>query len=180
MRPDERLHSKQEPPRPPCPTLSQQPGPCTARGKNLKDSSSGESQRPQRNRTGPCFPIKARGCPNWSWPRQAAHLPGSILAISAQRLPSTLWASQMMRSSSSVQQDFFTSGLRWLCQRSRHCLPSRPFRCLAISVHCFVPYFLTSSMTLGESRCEASGTPRPQHPPRGCHPQSPDPLPRAG
>lgn len=86
----------------------------------------------------------------------APHLPGSILAISAQRLPSTLWASQMMRSSSSVQQDFFTSGLRWLCQRSRHCFPSRPFRCLAMRVHCFVPYFLTSSITLERSFCEAS------------------------
>lgn len=89
-------------------------------------------------------------------PKKTAYLPGNILAISAQRLPSTLWASQIMRSSSSVQQDFFTSGLRWLCQRSRHCFPSRPFRCLAISVHCFVPYFLTSSMTLEKSLWVAS------------------------
>lgn len=80
--------------------------------------------------------------------QEIAHLPGSILAISAQRLPRTLWASQIILSSSSVQHDFFTSGLRWLCQRSRHCFPSRPFRCLAISVHCLVPYFLTNSMTL--------------------------------
>ncbi|KAG7263757.1 hypothetical protein CRUP_027994, partial [Coryphaenoides rupestris] len=41
----------------------------------------------------------------------------------------------MMRSSSSVHDVFFTSGFRWLCQRSRHCLPMRPFRCLAITDH---------------------------------------------
>lgn len=75
-----------------------------------------------------------------------------------------------------------------MCQRSRHCFPSRPFRCLAISVHCFVPYFLTSSMTLGENCHEAHGPrpPPPQHRPRGCHtpkvsqpggqPQTLDPL----
>ena len=73
-----------------------------------------------------------------------ALLPGSMLAISAQLLPSTSWASHTMWSSSSVQQDFSTSGLRWLCQRSRHCLPGRPLRCLAISVHRFV----TSSMVV--------------------------------
>lgn len=55
-----------------------------------------------------------------------------------------------MRSSSAVQEDFFTSGLRWLCQRSRHCLPNRPFRYLATKVHCLVPYFFTSSMTCGD------------------------------
>lgn len=80
-----------------------------------------------------------------------SYLPGSSLAISAQRFPRTLWASNMMRSSSSVHEDFFTSGFRWLCQRSRHCFPKRPFRCLAIRVHCLVPYFLTSSITFGES-----------------------------
>ena len=29
-------------------------------------------------------------------------------------------------SSSAVNFSFFTSGVRWLCQRSRHCLPIRP------------------------------------------------------
>lgn len=76
------------------------------------------------------------------------------MAISAQRFPRTLWASKMMRSSSSVHEDFFTSGFRWLCQRSRHCFPKRPFRCLAIRVHCLVPYFLTSSITCEENRKE--------------------------
>lgn len=75
------------------------------------------------------------------------NLPGSNFAISAQRFPSSLCAWQIMRSSSSVQDDFFTSGLRWLCQRSRHCLPILPFNCLAIRVQCLVPYFFTNSIT---------------------------------
>ncbi|TNN82534.1 HBS1-like protein [Liparis tanakae] len=36
---------------------------------------------------------------------------------------------------------------RWLCQRSRHCLPIRPFRCLAITDQRLAPYFCTSSIT---------------------------------
>lgn len=57
----------------------------------------------------------------------------------------------MILSSSSVHEVFLISGLRWLCQRSRHCLPMRPFRCLAINVHRFGPYFRTNSMTCSSS-----------------------------
>ena len=57
-----------------------------------------------------------------------------------------------MRSSSWVQEDFFTSGLRWLCQRSRHCLPMRPCRCLAMMDQRLGPYLCTSSMTCAHKR----------------------------
>ena len=53
--------------------------------------------------------------------------------------------------SSSVQAVFFISGLRWLCQRSRHCFPIRPFRCLAMRVQRFGPYFFTNSITFSSS-----------------------------
>jgi hypothetical protein len=46
----------------------------------------------------------------------APHLPGKKFAISAQRLPSSLCFSRIMRSSSSVHGVLMMSGFRWLCQ----------------------------------------------------------------
>mmetsp|Transcript_25691 Transcript_25691/g.86164 ORF Transcript_25691/g.86164 Transcript_25691/m.86164 type:complete len:258 (+) Transcript_25691:404-1177(+) len=50
--------------------------------------------------------------------------PGSSFTISDHLVPSRATASTMVLSSSSLQGAFCRSGLRWLCQRSRHCLPS--------------------------------------------------------
>mmetsp|Transcript_29747 Transcript_29747/g.71887 ORF Transcript_29747/g.71887 Transcript_29747/m.71887 type:complete len:242 (+) Transcript_29747:431-1156(+) len=52
--------------------------------------------------------------------------PTRHLLISAHRFPNLAWASAMMASSSSVHPPLRMSGLRWLYQRSLHCLPSRP------------------------------------------------------
>lgn len=59
----------------------------------------------------------------------------------------------MIWSSCSVQALFLIFGLRWLCHRSRHCLPMRPLRWRAITVHFLAPYLLTSSITFSSS-CE--------------------------
>lgn len=74
--------------------------------------------------------------------------PGRRLAISDHLLPSSLWASDIIRSSSSVQPFLFIQGSKWLCQRSRHCLPLRPgipawARRSAIAAQLFVPYSVT-------------------------------------
>ena len=78
-------------------------------------------------------------------------LPGRSLAISAQRFPSLECASRMIWSSSSLQGSLRMSGSRWLCQRSRHCLPMRPGSLAAITDHFLGPNSLTSSTTLASS-----------------------------
>lgn len=57
----------------------------------------------------------------------------------------------MILSSSSVHAVFLIFGFKWLCHRSRHCLPMRPRRLRAISVHFFGPYRATNSMTFSSS-----------------------------
>ena len=79
------------------------------------------------------------------------YLPGNIFAISAHLFPTVIWASRIILSSSSLQASLQISGLRWLCQRSRHCLPIRPGSWLAISDHFLAPYFSTSSSTFRSS-----------------------------
>ena len=49
--------------------------------------------------------------------------PGRRFAISLHLLPSALCASTMICSSSAVHGPLLIVGSRWLCQRSRHCLP---------------------------------------------------------
>mmetsp|Transcript_10202 Transcript_10202/g.42346 ORF Transcript_10202/g.42346 Transcript_10202/m.42346 type:complete len:251 (+) Transcript_10202:1704-2456(+) len=78
-------------------------------------------------------------------------LPGSILAISAHLLPWILWASSRVLSSSSVHPSRLISGLRWLCHRSRHCLPMRPGRSLAIIDHFLAPCSPTRRMIAASS-----------------------------
>lgn len=53
----------------------------------------------------------------------------------AQRLPWCSCSAIKMASSSSVHSPFFSSGSRWLTNRSRHCFPCRPGRCAAILDH---------------------------------------------
>ena len=61
--------------------------------------------------------------------------PGSSLASAAQRVPSMRCPSTRMRSSSAVHSPRRMSGFRWFSQRSRHCLPRRPFILLAMKLH---------------------------------------------
>ena len=46
---------------------------------------------------------------------------------------------------------FFTAGLRWLCHRSRHCLPIREGRSAAMRLQLEGPCFSTSSWSLASS-----------------------------
>lgn len=77
--------------------------------------------------------------------------PGNNFAIFAHWFPHCWCAWKIILSSSPVQAVFLMLGFRWLCHRSRHCLPIRPFSCRAISVHFFGPYRVTNSMTLSSS-----------------------------
>ena len=77
--------------------------------------------------------------------------PTNVLAISAHLLPNWLWARISLRSSSRLHSSRLISGLRWLYQRSRHCLPMRPGSCCAILDHCLAPSWPTSSMILASS-----------------------------
>ena len=74
--------------------------------------------------------------------------PTSSLAMSAHRFPRLRCASKRIRSSSGVQTSFLIAGSSWLCQRSRHCFPVRPWSCAAISDHRFVPWLSTSPRTV--------------------------------
>ena len=58
--------------------------------------------------------------------------PGRSFAISAQRLPKLRCAAMSSPSSSSDHSLLLIAGSRWLCQRSRHCLPLRVGRWEAI------------------------------------------------
>ena len=70
--------------------------------------------------------------------------PGRKVAMTAHLLPysSCFWI--RMRSSSGVKGPLRSSGARWLCQRSLHCLPTRPFIWLAILVQWRAPCSATS------------------------------------
>mmetsp|Transcript_10309 Transcript_10309/g.24727 ORF Transcript_10309/g.24727 Transcript_10309/m.24727 type:complete len:272 (-) Transcript_10309:99-914(-) len=71
--------------------------------------------------------------------------PGKSLTISDHLVPRRATASTMMRSSSSLQGAFWSSGLRWLCHRSRHCLPKRALPSwLAMKDHREAPCWSTS------------------------------------
>mmetsp|Transcript_9749 Transcript_9749/g.31368 ORF Transcript_9749/g.31368 Transcript_9749/m.31368 type:complete len:364 (-) Transcript_9749:78-1169(-) len=67
--------------------------------------------------------------------------PGNILTISDQRVPYRWTASTMARSSAVDHLDLDTSGERWLCQRSRHCLPERPSISLPITDQRTLPWY---------------------------------------
>ena len=55
------------------------------------------------------------------------------------------------RTSSSLNDSFFTLGERWLCQRSRHCLPIRLGSSAAMRDQLEAPYCSTSSISLASS-----------------------------
>mmetsp|Transcript_68447 Transcript_68447/g.152788 ORF Transcript_68447/g.152788 Transcript_68447/m.152788 type:complete len:239 (-) Transcript_68447:105-821(-) len=65
--------------------------------------------------------------------------PGKLLTISDQRVPSSWTLRTIAASSCAVHSALFTSGDRWLCQRSRHCLPERPFICAPTADHRTLP-----------------------------------------
>mmetsp|Transcript_78839 Transcript_78839/g.190597 ORF Transcript_78839/g.190597 Transcript_78839/m.190597 type:complete len:303 (-) Transcript_78839:51-959(-) len=95
------------------------------------------------------------------WPRRSAEFqwfldalsvrPGRYLAMSAHLLPNLLCSSSSIRSSSSVHASLRMSWSRWLCQRSRHCLPVRPGKCWATSVQLRVPCTPTRCLTSASS-----------------------------
>ena len=78
--------------------------------------------------------------------------PTRRLAMAAHLFPSSLCASMMIWSSSSVHGSFDIDGSRWLCHRSRHCFPTRPSSCPAISLfHRRGPYFSTIAIMIASS-----------------------------
>ena len=73
--------------------------------------------------------------------------PGSRFTISDHRVPSSATPSAMSWSSSSVHSPFLTAGQRWLNQRSRHCLPTRPVMCEAMRDQRCAPNLVTVSIS---------------------------------
>lgn len=83
-------------------------------------------------------------------------LPGSIFVISAHLLPWAVWARNSTHSSCGIHSIFRILGLRWLCQRSRHCFPKRPSTNLAMKDQRCGPYFSTNLRTKLSS-CSVQG-----------------------
>mmetsp|Transcript_23675 Transcript_23675/g.80704 ORF Transcript_23675/g.80704 Transcript_23675/m.80704 type:complete len:285 (-) Transcript_23675:136-990(-) len=77
--------------------------------------------------------------------------PTNSFAMSAHLLPYLRCASSSLASSTPLHPSRLMSGLRWLCHRSRHCLPMRPGSCWAIFDHCFGPSSFTSWMIFSSS-----------------------------
>mmetsp|Transcript_558 Transcript_558/g.1147 ORF Transcript_558/g.1147 Transcript_558/m.1147 type:complete len:265 (-) Transcript_558:129-923(-) len=65
--------------------------------------------------------------------------PGTSLTSIAHLVPCSATASMIARSSSALKPSFFTAGDRWLCQRSRHCLPLRCGRSAAMRLQSLGP-----------------------------------------
>jgi len=62
-------------------------------------------------------------------------LPGSILVISAHLFPWAVCAKNKIHYSQGIHSTFKMLGFRWLCHRSRHCLPNLPSTNLAMKDH---------------------------------------------
>jgi hypothetical protein len=71
-------------------------------------------------------------------------------------LPWAVWARNRIHSSLVVHSTFNIEGFKWLCQRSRHCLPNLPSTNLAMKDHRCGPYFSTSLRT-SRSYCSVQG-----------------------
>ena len=82
--------------------------------------------------------------------------PGNIFVISAHLLPCAVWAKKRIHSSWGFHSSFLMLGLRWLCQRYRHCLPNLPSTNLAMKDHRWGPYFSTNFRTRLSS-CSVQG-----------------------
>ena len=105
--------------------------------------------------------------------------PGKHLTITDHRVPYRLTASWIARSSSAVHFAFVTCGLRWLCHRSRHCLPVRAPICSPMSDHRTLPPLPSSPPSARHQLEEALVLLRRPHvllPPRARR----APAPRAG
>lgn len=77
--------------------------------------------------------------------------PGRAFVILAHWLPIARCMVMIMRSSSSVQSPFLIPGFRWLCQRSRHCLPVRSVSISAMLVQLPVPWTLINRRSFSSS-----------------------------
>mmetsp|Transcript_16395 Transcript_16395/g.58226 ORF Transcript_16395/g.58226 Transcript_16395/m.58226 type:complete len:270 (-) Transcript_16395:303-1112(-) len=74
--------------------------------------------------------------------------PGSSLAISHHRFPNAAWALYRIRHSLSSQSHFLIEGSKWLNHRSRHCLPMRPGKEEAMTLHLMLPAPRSSTISL--------------------------------
>jgi hypothetical protein len=115
------------------------------------------SFRPLRRGTG-SPPSATRLRPLFQWFLIALSVrPGRNLAISAHLLPSSACFAISMSSSSCDHASFRIAGSSWLCHLSRHCLPLRPGRYLAISAQRLAPSTprcsATSRRTVSSSSC---------------------------
>ena len=77
--------------------------------------------------------------------------PSTPLAISHHLFPCFRWSLTIAMSSSIVHLRLTTFGSRWLCHLSRHCLPMRLGRFLAICVQFRAPHFLTARVNISSS-----------------------------
>ena len=102
--------------------------------------------------TSMCAMFSPRRSAEFQWFLTALSVrPGRYLAMSAHLLPNSSWSCMSLRSSSSDQADLLMSWSRWLCQRSRHCLPVRPGSDSATVVHARVPCWCTRARTVSSS-----------------------------
>mmetsp|Transcript_83580 Transcript_83580/g.167403 ORF Transcript_83580/g.167403 Transcript_83580/m.167403 type:complete len:267 (-) Transcript_83580:292-1092(-) len=84
--------------------------------------------------------------------------PSKSFAIFSQLFPHLPCASTKIASSSPVQPPFFSDGSSWLNQRSRHCLPTRPWMWSAIASHFVTPTSMQSMIIWSSSLVHGSFT----------------------
>ena len=85
--------------------------------------------------------------------------PGSILLISAQRLPRLWCSTSMVLTSSTVKGAFETAGSSWLCHLSRHCFPVLPGMAAAMVGHLLGPLAWTSLVSSASSLADHGALP---------------------
>mmetsp|Transcript_13421 Transcript_13421/g.41321 ORF Transcript_13421/g.41321 Transcript_13421/m.41321 type:complete len:340 (-) Transcript_13421:736-1755(-) len=83
--------------------------------------------------------------------------PGSILLISAQRLPRLWCSTSIVLTSSTVKGALETAGSSWLCHLSRHCLPVLPGMAAAIVAHPLGPRACTNRVSSASSLADHHG-----------------------
>ena len=85
--------------------------------------------------------------------------PGSILLISAQRLPRLWCSTRIVLTSSTVKGAFETAGSSWLCHRSRHCFPVLPGMAAAMVGHLLGPLAWTNLVSSASSEADHGALP---------------------
>ena len=97
-----------------------------------------------------------------------------FVTVPAYSLKYFWWAWTMIASSSSVHRSLLIHGLRWLCQRSRHCFPIRPGSCFAMYDQFLGPLSRTNLSTFSSYSlvCLLSWVPRGLSPAQGWAPSA--------